>query len=258
MVQTVFAQKKDMRQVWTADGRRLVVTRLFVGENLITESHQNEDGTVSANIGFGNKKLKNMNRPQEVQLSKIGSTVGKRIFKQVPSLEMVEVGSTLRAEDVFTAGDVIKVSGTSKGKGYTGVVKRWGFSGGPRTHGQSDRTRAPGSIGAGTTPGRVWKNKKMAGRSGNATVTLENMVIVAVNPVEQSVWISGTLPGSFNSILTLQKQGTQRTVELNQSSTSLLDMPVVTAAPEAEPEVAVTENTESVAAAQDEAQEGQA
>nr|AKQ03264.1 50S ribosomal protein L3, large subunit ribosomal protein L3 [uncultured Microgenomates bacterium Rifle_16ft_4_minimus_37906] len=102
-------------------------------------------------------------------------------------------------------GDIIQVTGTSKGKGFAGVVKRWHFAGGPRTHGQSDRERAPGSIGQTTTPGRVLKGKKMAGRMGGERVTLKNLQIVSVNPETNEVEISGPVPGVTGGLLIVKK-----------------------------------------------------
>lgn len=107
----------------------------------------------------------------------------------------------------FDAGDKVKVTGRSKGKGFTGVVKRWGFKGGPKTHGQSDRQRSPGSIGQTTTPGRVWKGKKMAGRSGGARTTLSGLVIMDIEIKEKLFLIKGVLPGPENGKLLIKKDG---------------------------------------------------
>lgn len=102
-------------------------------------------------------------------------------------------------------GDKVKVRGTSKGKGFAGVVKRWGFAGGPKTHGQSDRHRAPGSIGAGTDPGRVWKGQKMAGRMGNRRVTIGGVKIIKVQPEEKLIFVKGAIPGNTGSQVSLIK-----------------------------------------------------
>ena len=107
----------------------------------------------------------------------------------------------------FKAGDKVKVTGWSKGKGFTGVVKRWGFKGGPRTHGQSDRQRSPGSIGQGTTPGRVYKGKKMAGHSGNVRVTISGLVVMDVEAKEKLLLIKGVLPGPKNGGLVIKNDG---------------------------------------------------
>lgn len=102
-------------------------------------------------------------------------------------------------------GDKIKICGTSKGKGFAGVVKRWSFAGGPKTHGQSDRHRAPGSIGAGTDPGRVWKGQKMAGRMGNQRVTVKGLKVVKIRPEEKLIFVKGAVPGSPKSPVILTK-----------------------------------------------------
>jgi len=102
-------------------------------------------------------------------------------------------------------GDLVKITGISKGKGFAGVMKRWGFKGGPRTHGQSDRQRAPGSIGQRTDPGRVWKGKKMPGHLGNKKVTIKNLKIVSVDKEKQILTVSGPIPGSKNGRIAIRK-----------------------------------------------------
>jgi ribosomal protein L3 len=104
-------------------------------------------------------------------------------------------------------GNLLKITGWSKGKGFTGVIKRWGFKGGPKTHGQSDRQRSPGSIGQGTTPGRVYKGKKMAGRSGGTKVTLLKVILMEIDQKEKLLWVKGLLPGPKNGKLIIEKKG---------------------------------------------------
>jgi large subunit ribosomal protein L3 len=107
--------------------------------------------------------------------------------------------------NIFQPGQIIDVTGKSKGRGFQGVVKRHGFSGGPRTHGQSDRWRAPGSIGAGTTPGRVWKNTRMAGRMGNRRVTVQNLQVVEILPDRHLLLVRGSVPGAKNSLIMVRR-----------------------------------------------------
>lgn len=109
----------------------------------------------------------------------------------------------LNEEITLKPGDEVSISGTSKGKGFAGVVKRWGFHGGPKTHGQSDRHRAPGSIGAGTDPGRVWKGQKMAGRMGNQKVTLKKVPVIEINEAQKIIKLKGPVPGSRGSRITI-------------------------------------------------------
>nr|AKQ05550.1 50S ribosomal protein L3, large subunit ribosomal protein L3 [uncultured Microgenomates bacterium Rifle_16ft_4_minimus_24053] len=126
----------------------------------------------------------------------------------------VKVGDVITLTDVFKKGDVITVTGTSKGKGFAGVVKRWRFAGGPKTHGQSDRQRAPGSIGQGTTPGRVYKGKHMAGRMGSDTVTIKNLIVVEVDKDGGKMAISGSIPGSIGGLLKIKKIASGKLDEL--------------------------------------------
>ena len=113
----------------------------------------------------------------------------------------------MKVDQVFSIGDSVKATGTSKGKGFAGTVKRHGFHGGPKTHGQSDRHRAPGSIGQGTTPGRVYKGKKMAGHMGNVQVSTKGLEVVGMDKVNNLLVIKGALPGATNGLITITKLG---------------------------------------------------
>ncbi len=124
--------------------------------------------------------------------------------------ELPKAGDIVTVETVFKPGDIIKVTGTSKGKGFAGAVKRYNFRGGPKTHGQSDRHRAPGSIGQGTTPGRVYKGKKMAGHMGVETVTVSNLTVVAVDPETNKLYVSGLVPGNKKAAIVITKTGEEK------------------------------------------------
>jgi large subunit ribosomal protein L3 len=224
MVDTLIGQKKRMRQVWTQAGARLAVTEVSVKGNVAVRTVSQSDNDTRMQIGFGAKKLKNIAKATVKQLEAAGLQEGKRIFKEVQATQDLQLGQEMRVEDIFQVGDIIKVTGTTKGKGFAGVVKRWGFAGGPATHGQSDRERAPGAIGQRSTPGHVFKNKKMPGHMGNATQTLETCQVVAVDTEKQSLWIKGTLPGSYNSLLTLHKGMDSKEIALNAQSLSILDI----------------------------------
>ncbi len=206
MLNQILATKKHMTQAWTKSGRRVPVTVVTASDCYVAFTGKKENRIVA---GQGIKKLKNVNKSQRSQLQKAGLSFG---FKQIKELavetadkEALQAGVKINPSDILKVGDVVKVTGVSKGKGFTGVVKRHGFKGGPRTHGQSDRERAPGSIGSTTTPGRVYKNKRMAGRSGNANVTVLNMPVIKVSEAE--IWIKGILPGTINSPLLITKTG---------------------------------------------------
>lgn len=258
MTNALLGQKKEMRQVWTKTGVRVPVTKISVRGNVVVQARpgKNEGDAQSVQLGFGDKQLKNMPKPQRAILEKSGIQMGKRIFKETTAAEGAELnaGQVINVESVFAAGDLLTLTSKSKGKGFAGVMKRHGFHGGPRTHGQSDRERAPGAIGNRTTPGRVFKGKRMAGRMGGDNITLDNRVVIAVDQVDQSLWIQGTLPGSFNGLLTLVKQDGQREIELLPESLTVLvpqsaevavEAEEVAAEPEMEAEVAVTEVAEA-------------
>lgn len=130
--------------------------------------------------------------------------------RRVP-VTLIKVEAAGPLNSIFAPGDEVKVTGTTKGKGFTGVVKRWGFAGGPATHGQSDRHRAPGSIGQTTTPGRVYKGKRMAGHAGNVKKTIRGLEVVETDPAQNILVIAGSVPGARNGPVTVEKTGKAKT-----------------------------------------------
>jgi large subunit ribosomal protein L3 len=207
MIQQLLATKSHMTQAWTKSGVRIPVTIVKTDNFVIMNESKKEDRVLA---GQGTKKLKNVARPQRAQLEKAGISFGLRQIKEIKiegDKSELAVGTIIKPSQVLKVGDIVKATGTSIGKGFTGVVKRHGFAGGPRTHGQSDRERAPGSIGSGTTPGRVYRNKRMAGRSGNATVTTLNLRVIGVDDATNEIRLSGIVPGTTNSFVILTKTG---------------------------------------------------
>jgi large subunit ribosomal protein L3 len=219
MVTTVFATKIGMSQAWTTDGKRLPVTKCVVRNNAVLRSQSDHANRNILEVGFGVKKLSNMKKPLRSRIEKSGFDSGVLGMAGVLVNEDVNVssmlGSQILIQDVLSVGDIVKVQGTSKGRGFAGGIKRHGFSGGPKTHGQSDRERAVGSIGAGTSPGRVWKGKKMPGHYGVETTTVQNLVVVYINQENQEVWLSGPVPGSKTSIIRIERIGKTKKVDLN-------------------------------------------
>ena len=184
MLNTVFATKAHQDQTWTKSGIRLPVTVVNPFPMTVTQiKTQDTDGYQAIQISFKGKK-------REVRLA---------------SIPELKVGDIVNPFDVLAEKDLVKVTGKSKGKGFTGVVKRWGFKGGSRTHGQSDRQRAPGSIGQGTDPGRVHKGKKMPGRAGGQTITVKNLPVIKVDPELNQIWLKGQIPGPRHNLLTITK-----------------------------------------------------
>lgn len=192
--------------MFLTDGKRIPVTRLFVGQNpVISIKTQEKDGYWAMQLGFGTKK--NPNKATQGH-TKGANTKAPFILREVrvaTADDVPSVGEMVTASAVFQPGDIIDVIGTSKGKGYAGVVKRHHFAGGPRTHGQSDRERAPGSIGQTTTPGRVYKGKRMAGRMGTQRVTVKNLQVVDVT--DKELLVKGLVPGHVNSVVMVKKVG---------------------------------------------------
>jgi large subunit ribosomal protein L3 len=197
--------KKDQTQMFTADGLRIPVTLIEAGPCWVTEI-ENTPSYKSIQLGFSSAR--HISKAEEGHIKKAGLTNKLRFLRSfdVPTVDDVSLGKQITVGDVFSVGDAVRVTGTSKGKGFAGVVKRHGFRGGPRTHGQSDRERAPGSIGQTTTPGRVYRGKRMAGRMGNDRVTQRGLSVVAVNADTNMLVIKGLVPGGKNGLLIIQKE----------------------------------------------------
>lgn len=211
MINTILALKGKNSQTFV-DGARIPVTKVFGGVMIVTQvKNEATDKYTSVQVGFSEKRVKNTSKPLRGHLSKIKKDETKtlprylrevRIEKQIEGLV---VGTEIKVSDVLKVGDTVSVMGMSKGKGFASGIKRYGFRGGPRTHGQSDRERAPGSIGQTTTPGRVYKGKRMAGNMGNDQVTVKNLKVISVNEETGMIEISGQVPGTVNTLLTITK-----------------------------------------------------
>lgn len=160
-----------------------------------------KEGYNAVQLGFG--QAKRLNAPERGHLGKLGLFTHLREFR-VDDTAGVEVGTRVDVS-LFKAGDLVDISGTSKGKGFAGGVKRHHFSGGPKTHGQSDRHRAPGAIGSGTSPGRVLKGLRMAGHMGNQRVTVRRIKVVKADPDRNLVWVKGAVPGANNGLVEIRK-----------------------------------------------------
>ncbi len=221
MINTILGSKQGTSQTFV-EGFRIPVTRVTAGPCVVTQiKHMDNDGYWAIQLGFLTKKAKNTSKPLQGHFKKSQNSNLKsqnsedktqkltfpRFLREVKIEKEPEfkVGDTVKASDIFKRGDVISVTGISKGKGFAGVVKKHGFHGGPRTHGQSDRERAPGSIGQTTTPGRVYRGKKMAGRMGGEQVTVKNLHIISVDPETGSLEISGQVPGTPGSMVLVHK-----------------------------------------------------
>ena len=195
-----------MTRVFTETGDSVGVTVVKVDPaTVIKVKTAKADGYNAVVIGFGQIRPKLVSKPLKGQFDKAGVEY-RRYLREIKfdSSELPEVGTTFTA-DIFKPGEKIHVSGVSRGLGFQGTVKRHGFAGGPKTHGQSDRLRAPGSIGQSSYPSRVFKGMKMGGRMGNDKVTVKNLKVMAVESEESLVLVSGVIPGHKNSIVLLRK-----------------------------------------------------
>lgn len=200
----LIGKKIDMTQIWDGD-QVVAVTRVEAGPCVVTQIKQAEkDGYLAVQVGFGKRKAKNINKPQKGHFGALGDFQYTREFRADNS-EGLAKGCVIKA-DTFVKGDVVKVVGTSKGKGFQGVVKRHGFSGSKMTHGNKDQQRMPGSIGA-AGPAHVFKGTKMGGRTGGERVTVTNQEIAGIDLENNLLLIKGNVPGARNSLVLIQAEG---------------------------------------------------
>ena len=189
MTKVIYGKKIEMGEAYIGETRR-GVTKIALSPMTVSQLKSVEkEGYAAIQVGFGKPK-KHTKR-----------TVNKN--REIAFVEGMTVGTVINPKDVVSVGSICNIQGTSKGKGFAGVVKRWNFAGGPRTHGQSDRLRAPGSIGQGTTPGRVHKGKKMPGRMGSDTITVKQSIVVSFNEADNTIWVTGPVPGARHSLVRL-------------------------------------------------------
>ena len=224
----ILGEKADSFQIFDEEGRRWPVTKILTTAcYLIDIKTREKDGYFACLLGF--KQGKNIKKPVLGKLEKAGVKTPLRFLKEIrlddytndiwvlkdekeekilgleiKSLNLqLKIGDQINPKLMFKVGEKVKISGTSKGKGFAGVVKRHRFAGGPRTHGQSDRERAPGSVGQTTTPGRIFKGKRMAGRMGGQRVTIKNLVVHKIE--DDYLLVRGLVPGAKNGLLEVVK-----------------------------------------------------
>jgi len=210
----LIGQKTEQVQRFLEDGKRIPVTVLRVPEISVTQLKLAEkDGYTAVQLGIGTRTPKTVNKPLAGHIKQSGAKMAPLFLQEIRltgASDLPQVGDTLKAVEILEPGDIVWVTGISKGKGFAGGVKRYGFRGGPKTHGQSDRHRAPGSIGSGTTPGRVYRGKRMAGNMGREQVTVKNLVVVSVNPEENTLMLAGLVPGNLGGYVKVVKRDTKK------------------------------------------------
>jgi len=202
MTEGIIGKKLGMTQVFQEDGKAEALTAIEAGPCTVLQVKTTaKDGYNAAQLGFGEARRQKSSRKGRAQ--KPATFKYLREF-EIDDIETIEVGQKVDVS-LFKAGDMVSVTGISKGKGFAGTVKRHHFAGGPKTHGQSDRHRAPGSIGMCTTPGRVFKGMRMAGHMGNRQVTVCNLEIFEADPARNLLLVKGAVPGTRNSLLLIRK-----------------------------------------------------
>jgi large subunit ribosomal protein L3 len=203
MTDGLIGKKLGMTQIFET-GKAVAVTAIEAGPCTVMQVKTVEkDGYNAAKLGFGEKKKE---RSKKSGKSKDKQKAAPRYMREFPleKGKTVEVGQKIDVS-LFKPGDAVDVIGISRGKGFAGGVKRYHFHGGPKTHGQSDRWRAPGSVGSNTTPGRSWKGLRMAGHLGSDRVTTSNLKVVQSDPARNLLLVKGAVPGMTNSLLLIRK-----------------------------------------------------
>ena len=202
----IIGKKVGMTSIYDINGKNIPCTVIEAGPCVVTQVKTAEtDGYNALQLGFGDQKEHRMNKPQLGHFKKSGSTPKKKIVEFRNFEGEHTLGSTVSV-DIFEEGEFVDVAGTSKGKGFQGVVKRHGFRGvGDATHGQHNRLRAPGSIGAASYPARVFKGMRMAGQMGNERVKVTNLQVMKVFPEKNILVVKGAIPGAKNSYVIVEK-----------------------------------------------------
>jgi len=203
----IIGKKVGMTSIFDANGKNIPVTVILAGPNYVTQVRTIEvDGYDAVQLGFDDKKEKNTPKALRGHFEKSGVSPKRKVIEFQDYEQEVKLGDEISVADVFAEGEFVDVSGISKGKGFQGVVKRHGFKGvGQATHGQHNRLRAPGSIGASSDPSRVFKGMRMAGHMGSENITVQNLQVMKVIPEQNLLIVKGSVPGHKNAYLIIKK-----------------------------------------------------
>ncbi|MDD5073933.1 MAG: 50S ribosomal protein L3 [Candidatus Shapirobacteria bacterium] len=208
MLTGLIGKKIAMGQDFTEDGKVVPLTIVELGPCRVLQTKtEDSDGYRAVKLAFGQGKGKYNKKPTLGEAKKAKSDLAPEKITEIRGDfgDDIKVGQEITLDQVFSEGDRVKATGTSKGRGFAGVMKRWGFHGGPATHGQSDRLRAPGSIGQGTDPGRVHKGKKMPGHFGVDRVTVKNLTVFKIDKENNRLYLTGAVPGARGGYLVVEK-----------------------------------------------------
>lgn len=207
MATGLIGRKKGMTSIFDANGKNIPCTVIELGPNVVTQIKTEEtDGYAAIQVGYDEKKEKNTPAAMQGHFKKAKTTPKRKLVEFESFSTEVSLGDTITAADVFAEGEYVDVVGTSKGKGFQGVVKRHNFAGvGQATHGQHNRLRAPGSIGAASYPARVFKGMRMAGQTGDKRIKTQNLQIVKVLADKNLVLVKGAIPGYNGNFVIVEK-----------------------------------------------------
>ncbi|MEK6601757.1 MAG: 50S ribosomal protein L3 [Candidatus Binatota bacterium] len=203
----LIGKKIGMTQVFGADGSVLPVTVIQTGPCVVVQKRETgRDGYNALQLGFGSRKSQRVNKPEQGHMVKAGKGAFQllREFRS-EDVGQYEVGQEIKVADLFKVGDRVDVSGTSKGRGFTGVIKRWGFAGFPGSHGTHEYFRHGGSIGNRSYPGRVFKGKKMAGQWGNERISVQNLEVIGVRAEDNLLLVRGAVPGAKRGFVFIRR-----------------------------------------------------
>ena len=194
----LIGKKVGMTQFYNAEGNVVPVTVIQTGPCVVVQKKENpKDGYNAVQLGFGSRKNQRVNKPEQGHMAKAGKGAFEVLKEfRLDDVSQFQVGQEIKATDVFKTGDRIDVSGTSKGHGFTGVIKRWSFAGFPGSHGTHEYFRHGGSIGNRSFPGRVRKGKKMAGHWGGEQISVQNLEVVDIRPENNLMLVKGAVPGA--------------------------------------------------------------
>ena len=203
----LIGKKVGMTSTFSAAGKNIPCTIIEAGPCVVTQIKTKEkDGYSAVQIGFGERKEKNTPKPMQGHFKKANTSPKHKLVEVDGFKDEVKLGDTLSVSDIFNEGEYVEITGTTKGKGFQGVVKRHGFGGvGQSTHGQHNRGRAPGSVGAASDPARVFKGMRMAGRTGGNKETIENLEVLKVLPEDNMIVVKGSVPGHKGAYLVIWK-----------------------------------------------------
>jgi large subunit ribosomal protein L3 len=203
----LIGKKVGMTQVFGDDGSMVPVTVIQAGPCVVVQKKETtKDGYNAVQLGFGTKKSQRVNKPEQGHMEKVGKGAFEVLREfRLEDVSKYEVGQEVKVAELFKEGDRVDVAGTSKGRGFSGVIKRWSFAGFPASHGTHEYFRHGGAIGNRSFPGRVFKGKKMAGQWGNERASVQNLEVVAIRPEGDLLLVKGAVPGAKRGVLLIRK-----------------------------------------------------